>query len=174
MVMKNIYLVGFMGTGKTTVGKLLAKKLRKEFAELDELIEKKEQRKITDIFSQSGETYFRQLENDLLKKISTQSNLVVSCGGGLMCNKNNIQILKNSGIVFNLEASSATIYKRTKDFAHRPLLNVQDPLMDIENLLQQRKPYYAQAHYAIDTEKKTPEEIVDAIIIILKEIKQVK
>lgn len=172
MVMKNIYLVGFMGTGKTTVGKLLAEKLHKEFAELDELIEQKEQRKIADIFSRSGEKYFRQLESDLLKKISVQSNLVVSCGGGLICDNNNAQILRNTGIVFNLEASSTTIYKRTKDFAHRPLLNVKDPFMHIESLLQQRKPYYAQAHYTIDTEKKTPEEIVDAIITILKEMKQ--
>ncbi|MEI8350256.1 MAG: shikimate kinase [Candidatus Omnitrophota bacterium] len=165
--MKNIYLVGFMGTGKTTVGKLLANKLHKKFVELDELIEKKEHKKIADIFSESGEKRFRQIESELLKNLSLKTALVVSCGGGLICNDDNARILKNTGIVFNLSASSETIYNRTKNFTHRPLLNVKDPLAHIKTLLRKRKPYYARAHYTIDTEQKTPEEVANAIVAIL-------
>lgn len=168
--MGNVYLVGFMGTGKTTVGKILAQKLNKEFVETDEVIEQQEAKKIVDIFSQKGEAYFRELEKKLLEELSREKDLVVSCGGGLICNEDNLNILKRTGIVFNLKASVQEIYERTKKHTSRPLLNVDNPLEKIGGLLNKREPYYSQAHYIIDSESGSPIQIAESIIEILDKI----
>lgn len=165
--MKNIYLVGFMGAGKTTVGNILAKTLKKEFLEMDEVIEKENGIKITEIFKVHGEPYFRELEKKLLLKISVKRNLIVSCGGGLVCDKENLKILKKTGIVFNLTASRESIYGRIKKHKNRPLLDVKDPLKKIGELITLRMPYYIQAHHTIDTDKTGPEVVVEKIISIL-------
>ena len=162
--MKNIYLVGFMGTGKTTVGKILAARLKRQFIEMDEVIERQEACPITEIFETKGEPYFRKLESNLLKKISTQKNLVVSCGGGLICNKKNLKILTETGIVFNLAASAKTIYERTKKYNHRPLLNVDNPVLKIDELIKIRNQYYNKAHHTIDTTDVNPDEVAEKII----------
>ncbi|MCK9615153.1 MAG: shikimate kinase [Candidatus Omnitrophica bacterium] len=165
--MKNIYLVGFMGVGKTVVGKIIADKLKLKFIETDGTIEKEEGCPITEIFATKGEQHFRQLESNLLKKISKETNLIVSCGGGLVCNKENLRILKETGTVFNLTAETKTIYERIKKYSHRPLLNVEDPVAKIDELMQKRSPYYKQAHHTIDTTKISPDEVSDKIIDIL-------
>lgn len=165
--MKNIYLVGFMGTGKTTVGKILADRLKKEFLEMDEVIENENGKKITEIFKVYGEPHFRKLEKELLHKISGKNNLIVSCGGGLVCDKENLAILKNTGIVFNLTASKEMIYERTKKCKDRPLLNVEDPIKKIEDLLAMRMPCYSQAHHTINTDTIEPEVVAEKIIDIL-------
>lgn len=167
--MKNIYLVGFMGTGKTTVGKILANKLSKEFVEMDYLIEQKEGQKITDIFKEKGEAYFRKLENDLLLKISSQSDLVVSCGGGLVCNEKNLRLLENTGYVFSLFASPSVIFERVKGSADRPLLNVEDPLGRINELLKLRAPYYQKIGRRIDTDSLSPQTTADSILSLLED-----
>jgi shikimate kinase len=166
---RNIYLIGFMGTGKTTVGKLLAKNLRRPFVEMDEEIEKREGKKIVEIFSLYGESYFRKLEKEVLIQIAKENNLVVSCGGGLVCDEENLQILKSTGIVFLLEASPEVIYARTKHYAHRPLLNVENPRQRIEQLLKVRLPFYRQAHYSLDTSTFSPEQVVAKITQILED-----
>jgi shikimate kinase len=166
-IMKNIYLVGFMGTGKTTVGKILARQLNKEFVEMDEAIEARQGKKIVDIFAFSGEPYFRKLEKELLKELSTKSDLVVSCGGGLICDEENLKMLKENGTVFNLTAKAKSIYARTKQYRNRPLLNVGSPLKKIRELLKQREPYYAQAHYRIDTDSISVKEVARRIIDIV-------
>jgi len=112
--MKNVYLTGFMGTGKTTVGRILAKKLNREFIETDEVIELREGSKIVDIFAKKGEGHFRELEKSLLGELSLKEDLIVSCGGGLICGEENLILLKKSGIVFSLTASAQIIYQRTK------------------------------------------------------------
>lgn len=165
--MKNIYLVGFMGVGKTAVGKILAKRLKLQFIEMDEVIEKEENKPITEIFATKGEPYFRKLESNLLKKISEESNNVVSCGGGLICNEENLKLLKKSGMVFNLAASAEAIYERTKKYSHRPLLNVDNPLAKIDELIRKRNEYYKKAHHTIDTTKISPDEVADKIIDLL-------
>ncbi|MFA5271517.1 MAG: shikimate kinase [Candidatus Omnitrophota bacterium] len=165
--MKNVYLVGFMGTGKTTVGKILAKTLKKEFLEMDETIEKENSKKITEIFKMHGEPYFRGLEKKLLRKISKKKNLIVSCGGGLICDTGNLETLKKSGTIFNLTASKESIYERTKKYKNRPLLNVVNPMKRIEKLMNLRMCYYSKAHYTIDTNGAEPEAVAEKIISIL-------
>jgi len=165
--MNNIYLVGFMGAGKTSIGRLVAKKLRHEFVEMDTVIEEQETLKIVDIFAEKGETYFRDLEKKLLKELATRNNLVVSCGGGVICDEQNLKLLKNSGIVFSLTVSAETAYERTKKDVSRPILNVSDPLAKIRELLAVRNKYYAQAHYKINTEENSIEELADKIVNII-------
>ena len=165
--MDNIYLVGFMGSGKTTVGKILAHKIDKAFIEMDEVIEADTGKPITEIFAQEGEAHFRRLENKLLRDLSVRKDLVVSCGGGLICNEENLRILKETGKVFFLRASAKVVYQRTKHHTHRPLLNVDNPLGAIEELLKERNHFYTQAHYTIDTDNISAEEVADSIVEIL-------
>lgn len=165
--MKNIYLVGFMGTGKTAVGKLLASCLKKEFVEMDEVIEKEQRKKIVDIFAQDGEEHFRNLERQLLETLSQKEDLVVSCGGGVVCKDENLSLLKKTGVVFTLNANEQTIYQRIKSEKHRPLLNVDNPLGKITELLNKRRQYYIKADYVIDTDNLTVKEVIDKIVNIL-------
>lgn len=165
--MENIYLVGFMGTGKTVVGEILAKKLAKDFVEMDAVIEAKEGSEVVDIFAKKGEAYFRKLEKELLKELSAKKDLVISCGGGLICDSENLKQLKETGVVFALRASVSTIYRRTKEHTNRPILNVNDSQEKIKQLLVKRAPYYAQAQHSIDTDNLSPEENADKIIAIL-------
>ncbi|MFO8053022.1 MAG: shikimate kinase [Candidatus Omnitrophota bacterium] len=166
--MKNIYLVGFMGTGKTAVGKVLANRLKKKFVEMDQLIEQGEKKEIKDIFAQNGQDYFRRLENKLLERLSSQSDLVVSCGGGVVCNQENLYILQNTGYVFSLYASADSIFKRTKGSDQRPLLNVADPLGKIKALLEARKPFYQKAGTKIDTDNLCVQDVADHILKLLE------
>ena len=156
-----------MGTGKTVVGENLAKKMGKEFIEMDAVIAEREGEEIVDIFNKKGEAYFRELEKKLLKELCIKDNLVVSCGGGLICDEENLKRLKETGMVFALTASPSVIYERTKKHLHRPILNVDDPQAKIKELLDKRAPYYKQAHYLVDTEGILPEKIAAKIITIL-------
>lgn len=158
--MGNIYLVGFMGTGKTAVGRELARKLKWRFLDLDDLIELREGRRICDIFARDGERYFRRIERAVLKEAASEERFVVACGGGVVINPENIRIMKEAGVIIGLSASLDAILKRTGEAAHRPLLNVEDPRKKIEHLLKLRAPYYAQADKTIDTSKCSITEVV--------------
>ncbi|HDZ77315.1 MAG TPA: shikimate kinase [Candidatus Omnitrophica bacterium] len=162
--MKNIYIVGFMGTGKSVVSRDLAVRLNRKAVELDELIENKEKRKINDIFTRDGESYFRRLESQALSEVSRSYGLVVSCGGGIVLNEANIKIMKETGIVICLSASPDVILKRTSHSNHRPLLNIDNPRLKIEELLNQRAPFYAKADHAIDSSCLDVKGVVDIII----------
>ncbi len=163
--MKNIYLVGFMGTGKTAVGRELAKKKKWQFLDLDELIELREKKTIPDIFAKYGEPYFRRLEKKVLKEVAAQKNFVVACGGGIVMDEKNIRIMKDSGVMICLTATPEEILKRTSGLRHRPLLNVENPKERIAFLLKLRAPFYAQADKTIDTSKSC---VKDAVAKILK------
>lgn len=163
----NIYLVGFMGTGKTTVGKLLAEKQGWNFIDLDDLIELKEQRRIVDIFAKEGEPYFRKIEKKILKEVATQKKFVVACGGGIVLDKENIKIMKKTGKVICLCASCQAILKRVSSSTARPILNVAKPKERIELLLKMRAPYYMQADKMIDTSKLSVKQVVAKISKIL-------
>jgi shikimate kinase len=162
--MKNIYIVGFMGTGKTSVGRKVAQGKNGKFVDMDELIEDREKRSIPDIFALEGEPYFRKNEKQVLEEISRNDCQVVSCGGGIVIDAQNIKTMKNTGIVICLTASPEAIFERTKRFSHRPLLNVPNPIEKIEDLLKTRAPYYGQADFTIDTSDLTLEQVVEKIM----------
>ena len=125
-----------MGTGKSSVGCQLAKERGWNFIDLDELIELKEQRRIVDIFAKDGEAYFRKIEKNILKQVSTQKKFVVACGGGVVLDKDNIKLMKKTGRMICLYASPEQILKRVSLNNDRPLLNVDKPQKRIELLLK--------------------------------------
>jgi len=160
---KNIVLFGFMGTGKTSVAKALAKDLKMRFVEMDAVIEEREAMKISDIFAKKGEPYFRALEKDLVKELAKEINMVISTGGGVVLDEDNIKEFKKNGMLFCLTAPPEIIYERVKNEKHRPLLAVADPLSKIKELLAARRPFYEKIKKQIDTTNKTVEEITEEI-----------
>ena len=164
----NIYLVGFMGTGKTETAKLLAKQLGCTFVDMDSVIEEREKISIPDIFKAKGEPYFRQIERGLLAELAKKQGLVIACGGGAFVDLENIRIMKESGVVVCLTSSPAKILERTRKFTHRPLLNVSDPLAKIKDLLDKRAHSYSQAHFTIDCDKLTVSQTAQEVMKCLK------
>ena len=161
----NIALIGFMGVGKTAVGRALAEKLKKQFAELDYLIEQKAGKSIPDIFQRDGEIAFRELEIEVTKEVATAKNLVIACGGGIVLNKINIDRLRQEAIIVYLTASLQVILKRTSgDGVRRPLLEVANPALTVRELLKFRKPFYElAADIKIDTSKLDINSVVAQI-----------
>jgi len=153
-----------MGTGKTSVGKELAKKKKWRFLDLDELIQLREKRTIADIFTKEGEPYFRRTEKQVLKEVAKEKKFVVACGGGIVINPDNIKTMKETGIIICLSASPQVILERTSGYGHRPLLNVAEPEKQIELLLKIRAPYYGRADKMIDTSTISVKEAVGKII----------
>lgn len=158
-----------MGAGKSLASKELAKRLKRMVVSTDALIFKKEGRSIAEIFKKSGESYFRQLEDEAVEEIAPQENLIIDCGGGVFLREKNIERLKKNGIVFYLAASPELLYKRTQNQKHRPLLNNAKNLKErINKLLEQRKPLYEKADYIVDTNNKTIEKVCDDIVKVLQ------
>ncbi len=165
---KNIVLIGFMGSGKTSVGKELAKSLNLKFVDLDTMIEAEEKRPISQIFSQDGEAYFRRIEKEMVRKVCPDRGLVIACGGGVVLDTENMQNLKQHGTLVYLKASPEVIFKRTEGYKHRPLLIVSDPKKRIEELLTLREPLYAQSDYTIDTTHLNIAQVTEQILKIFK------
>ena len=167
----NVALIGFMGVGKTVVGEALAKKLNKEFVELDSLIERKAGKSITEIFQQNGEIAFRALEIEVTKEVAKGKNLVIACGGGLVLNKINIDRLRNESIIVYLTASPRVILKRIlNNGEERPLLKTPNKALEIQELLKFRKPFYERAaDIKINTSKLDIDSITEQIISKLKQ-----
>jgi shikimate kinase len=166
----NIYLVGFMGTGKSSAGKALAKRKKWQFVDLDELIELREGRAISAIFANKGEPYFRRLETRILKEVALQKKFIVSCGGGIVLNEDNIALMKKTGKVICLSATPQVILKRVSNTSKRPLLNVDNPLARIEHLLKLRAPYYVQADFQISTSRLSVDKVVAKVIQTLSKV----
>ena len=169
--MRNIYLVGFMGTGKTVTGKEVAKRLNQQFLDLDFLIEEREKKKISQIFAEDGEAHFRSLEKQVLREVSEGEDLVVSCGGGIVLDRENIQIMKKAGLMICLSSRPGVILRRTQGYNHRPLLEVDDPKKRVEELLKIRAPFYAQADYIIDTSDLAVSEVTNKVLEIARKTK---
>ena len=167
----NIALIGFMGTGKTAVGQLLAKKLNRKFIELDSLIEQQAGKSIPDIFQQDGEIAFRELEIGVTKEVAEMKNAVIACGGGIVLNKINIDRLKENSRIVYLSASTSVILKRVSNEAgQRPLLEVDNPTLAIRELLRFRQPFYERAaDMIINTSKLNVNAVAEQIIEKLKE-----
>jgi len=142
----NIALIGFMGTGKTAVGRELSVVLDKQFIETDELIERKAGKSITQIFEQDGEIAFRDMEIEVIRAVARTKNAVIACGGGVVLNKINIDRLKGECIIVYLTASAGVVLRRTSAGPNRrPLLAVSNRLQAIRELMKFRLPYYRQA-----------------------------
>lgn len=166
----SIALIGFMGTGKTVVGKNLANALDKDykFIETDEIIEEMAGKSIPEIFKEDGEIRFRELEIAACKKVSQLKNVIVSCGGGVVLNKINIDYIKRDFHIVLLTATPEEILKRMMKEGEkkRPLLDEPDPMEEIKVLLKFRSSFYgAHAVFTVDTTRKSIDEIVSEIII---------
>jgi shikimate kinase len=164
-----IALIGFMGTGKTVVGKLLAQKLVKDYIELDAEIEKEAGKSVVSIFREDGEARFREMETEMVGRAAGRQNAVIACGGGIVLNKENISRLKQEYVIVCLTASQEEIFKRTSEDSNtRPLLAVADRKKKIRELLELRRPLYEQAaDITIDTSGIDAPGVVQKILIAL-------
>jgi len=165
---KPIILIGFMASGKTTIGKRLAEILNRRFIDTDELIEERERLSISEIFERYGEGYFRKVEEEVISEVINESNTVIATGGGCITREGTRRLLKEKGVVFWLKVDTKTILDRTNNDETRPLLR-GDREGRINTLLLQREPLYREtAHYTIDA-TETPEDIITKILDIMLE-----
>lgn len=165
---QNIVLIGFMGTGKTEVGKLLARMLDRDFYDSDTEIERIAGLSVSQIFRKHGEGFFRQIEKHVVRELSLKERAVIATGGGVVLDRENISLLKKNGIIVCLQAGPDVICRRVKDQQNRPLLQEGDLLEKINGLLTARQELYRCADYYIDTGDKTAAEAAQEVISLLK------
>jgi shikimate kinase len=161
---RNIALIGFMGTGKPSVGHLLAEQLRFAFVDTDDLIESRSGKTVSAIFSEQGEAAFRKLEAEILVELSSRKRTVISTGGGLGANEANLASLKEHSLVVCLWASPEKIWERVRGQNHRPLLKEADPLAKIRELLAARERNYKQADALLNTEARSVREVAQQVL----------
>ena len=173
---KIVYLAGFMGAGKSTVGPILANTLGWNYFDLDRVIEERIGKKIKDIFEEKGEPFFRQVESEILKELSKSKNVVISLGGGTIVNQNNLRIIKDTGKIIYLKASMDSIYKRVAFKRDRPNLIIDGEefskeklIQKINNLFNAREKYYNQADLTINTDDISIGITVDRLAKIITE-----
>jgi len=160
----NLALVGFMGTGKSSVGQLVAAQLHFTFLDTDHLIESRAGRSIAEIFSQAGENVFRDLEWQLVGELSSARSTVIATGGGLIANAENLASLKQHALVVCLWASPQLIWERVRGQNHRPLLQDPAPVEKIRQLLSAREPFYRQADVLVNTEQRWVKEVAQHVL----------
>lgn len=160
----NLALVGFMGTGKSSVGRLIAANLHYEFVDTDELIEKRAGQSISQIFAQSGETGFRTLERQMVAEMQTWQQKIISTGGGLIADLSNLSSLKQHALLVCLCAPAEAIWQRVRNQTHRPLLQGPDPLSRIQALLEERRPFYQQADILVNTAMRSVNEVAQQVL----------
>jgi shikimate kinase len=169
MKYNKIVLIGMMGSGKSSISKLLAEKLNFNLFELDEIFEKQESITIKEFFEIFKEEAFRKKETEILINSLKKESIVLSTGGGIILKKENRDLLFNDEILtIYLKANVETIYKRIKNDNSRPLLQVENPKKEIEKILNARKKYYNLAKIQICTDNKTKEEIIEEILKWIK------
>ncbi|HME52942.1 MAG TPA: shikimate kinase [Candidatus Lokiarchaeia archaeon] len=174
----NICLVGFMGTGKSTAGNLVAQQLGKQYIETDALIEQKAGKSIPEIFSEDGEIHFRELEIETIREAASNVDTVFSLGGGAVLNQINMMYMRQSSVIICLEARPEIILDRILQDGKetRPLLAKNDPLQEIKKLLATRAPFYAMAtipNLVIDTSDRGIDEVAVQIISLYEEYKEI-
>lgn len=170
MTEKNIFLIGFMGAGKTTVSLALKKMYRMELIEMDQEIEKREGKTISEIFKIYGEPYFRELETGFLKGLHTEKLTVISCGGGVPLRENNVKAMREKGKIVWLCAAPGTVYDRIRTDQGRPILTGKMDIKHIAELMEERREKYSQAaDFLVNTDGKTAEEIAEEIWVTLEE-----
>jgi shikimate kinase len=166
---RNIILCGFMATGKSSVGKRLAAKMRYQFLDMDSLIEAETGRTIPQIFSSQGEPAFRALESRMVERIAGWTGYVVATGGGTIVNPQNLETLKRCGVVISLTADIRTILLRSGKGDTRPLLQGENKLERIRQLMEQREPFYARADIVLDTSTLNINQVVRRLVERLRE-----
>lgn len=164
----NIFLIGFMGTGKSTVSKELCRMLKFLEIDMDGEIENREKMKISEMFEKYGETYFRCGETKLVQEFEKKSGYVISCGGGVVLKEENVASMKRSGVVVLLTAKPQTIYERVSHSKNRPLLNNNMSVEHIEEMMRKREAAYeGAADITVVTDGKRPREIAEEIFLLL-------
>lgn len=163
--MQNLALIGFMGTGKSTVGRLAAHLLHFTFLDTDKVIEARAGKSITEIFQQEGEAAFRAWERRVVEELPRRQRTVIAAGGGLPVQPGNLDSLKSHALVVCLWASPETIYAHVRAHTHRPLLQDPDPLAKIRELLAIREPFYRQADVLVNTEQRSVRDVAQHIIL---------
>ena len=162
---KNIVLIGFMGTGKSAVGRKVARRLGRPFIDVDERIEAREGRPIAEIFRDKGEPYFREVESAVIADVATHDGAVIATGGGAVLRPQNVERLKANGVLICLRADAATIARRVGRRPSRPLLTGEGDLRErIERLLAERTPAYAAADIMIDSDDRPLDHVVEEIL----------
>ena len=163
-------LIGFMATGKTTVGRMVAERLQRKFLDLDHLIEDQAGMKIPELFRSQGEPAFRRVESEALENALKMDSLVLATGGGAACREDNLQAMLAAGYVVALSAPPAEVLKRTGGASGRPLLDsAADPLAEAQRLLSAREPFYARAHLRIETVGKSPQDVAAQIVAAVRQ-----
>ena len=165
---KNIFLVGFMGAGKSTVGKIVSKKTGYGFCDADKYIEKQAGTTITQIFADHGEDHFRDLESESMEELAKNENQVIATGGGVVQRDRNWDAMNSGGITIYLKATVEAIWERIKDDDTRPLLQVEDPIKTARELLNKRAPMYEKADIVINTDNLSPELVAQEVLSKLK------
>jgi shikimate kinase len=161
---QNIALIGFMATGKSAVGRLVAAQLGYDFVDTDALIETRYQKKIRDIFETEGEAQFRKYEKLVVAELVEFTRTVIATGGGMAANVENLEALKTNALVVCLWASPEIIWSRARRHSHRPLLQGQNPQEKIRSLLAARAPFYRQADVMINTERRSVNTVAQQVI----------
>ncbi|MFQ6118069.1 MAG: shikimate kinase, partial [Candidatus Bipolaricaulia bacterium] len=165
--MKNVYLIGFMGVGKSTIGRLLAERLKMKFYDTDELVEARAGRSIADIFAGEGEARFRELERQIIEEISQRDGQIIALGGGAPLNGDNWQAISSTGVTIYLRAGASTLFNRLKDEGSRPLLaglEGENRLEEIRRLLREREPYYKRAELIVECRERSATKLVEEIV----------
>jgi shikimate kinase len=160
----NIALIGFMGAGKTSVGRLVAEQLHFDYLDTDDVIQSRTGRTITEIFATDGEPAFRKMESELVKELAQRTRTVIATGGGLPVNPENLACLKTCALVVCLWASPEKIWDRVKHQTHRPLLRDADPQKKIRDLLTVREPFYKQADVLLNTDLRSVREVAQQVV----------
>jgi shikimate kinase len=161
---RNLALAGFMGVGKSTVGRMVAEQLGFEFLDTDERIEREAGRSIREIFADHGEEVFRSMERKLIQSLAERDGLVISTGGGLIVDPENLASLQQHALVVCLWSSAETIYERVRHMTHRPLLQTPDPQARIRELLAAREPAYRRADVLISVEMRSAREVAQHVV----------
>ena len=175
---KIFYLAGFMASGKSTIGPILANTIGWNFYDLDKEVENREGKKIVTIFEDSGENYFRKIESEILHNLSTQTNLIVALGGGTLMIPQNREVIRKTGRLIFLRSSPEILYKRLVHKRNRPVLltgiSEEDKerilFQKIESLMSERIEYYEQAEFVFDTDKVSIGEVVDKIAQVITRV----
>jgi len=162
--MRNLALIGFMGTGKSSVGRLVAEALHFTFLDTDEVITTRAGKSVGEIFAQEGEAAFREREKLLVEELAKRDKTVIATGGGLPVNPENFASLKKHALIVCLWASPEKIWERVRHQSHRPLLQDPDPQAKIKSLLEARKPVYQKADILMNTEVRSCREVAQQVL----------